>query len=409
MKAVRLLAAIALTCTAVRSVAAQTTGIDDGGPDPKTVRVRIGPLWMNPRIELKNMGIDTNVFNEPDDANPKRDFTFTVTPTTDAWLRVGRSWFKFVIAEDLVWFQTYANQRSANAHYDLSWRLPLNRLVVTLSPTYLSSTDRPGFEIDARVHHTEWGGKGEVGVRALSKTTFGITGAYKKVTFDTGALFEGASLSQELNRTETIGGIAITHQLTPLTRLSFTGEQERDRFLNSPLRDSDSTRLDGSVSFDPHALLKGGASVGYRAFKPTDPSLSSYDGLVASGDVSYTLLGATRMQLQFKRDVDYSFDANQPYYLETGVNGSIAQQIFGPVDAIARAGTATLAYRHRAGVVVPFPDRVDYNHTYGGGIGYHFSSGLRVGFNVDHYNRISDVAERRYNGLRYGATATYDF
>ena len=32
---------------------------------------------------------------------------------------------------------------------------------------------------------------------------------------------------------------------------------------------------------------------------------------------------------------------------------------------------------------------------------------LRIGFNVDHYERTSDVALRAYDGLRYGAVATY--
>lgn len=364
---------------------------------------------MNPRLELKNIGVDTNVFNEPEDANPKEDFTFTLTPAIDAWVRMGRSWFKFTIAEDLVWFQTYTEERSANAHYDLSWRLPLNRIAITLSPMFVSTNDRPGYEIDERAHHTEWGGKGAIDVRAFPKTSFGITGSYKKVTFDDAAIFEGASLSEQLNRTESTAGVAVIHQLTPLTRLTFNVDREQDRFSNSPLRDSDSTRGGASVSFDPHALLKGGASVGYRDFKPTDPTLAGYHGLVAAGDLSYTLLDSTRFQVQFTRDVQYSFDVNQPYYLQTGVNGSIAQQIFGPIDAIARAGTTKLAYQDRAGVTVAVPNRVDYNHTYGGGIGYHFSSGLRVGFNIDYYNRITDITQRRYNGLKYGASATYDF
>jgi putative beta-barrel porin BBP2 len=410
LKFVRGLGVLALTTSAFASTAAaQGTGVDEGGPDPQTVRVRLGPLWMNPRIELKNMGVDTNVFNEPEDANPKRDFTFTLTPTTDAWIRVGRSWFKFTIAEDLVWFQKYTDQRSANEHDELSWRLPLNRIAVTLSPTYLRTNDRPGFEIDARVRHTEWGGQGQVDVRAFPKTSFGVTGRYKKVSFDDSAVFLGANLGEQLNRTESAAGFAITHQLTPLTKIAFNAEQERDRFADSPLRDADSTRGAVSVSFDPHALLKGGATIGIRDFRPIDSSLGGYTGLVAVGDLSYTLLDSTRFQVQFRRDVQYSYDINQPYYLETGVNGSIAQQIFGPIDAIARAGTAKLAYRDRVGAAVAVSNRVDYNHTYGGGVGYHFSDGMRVGFNIDYYNRITDVTERRYNGLRYGATATYDF
>ena len=62
--------------------AGQPTG--DGGPDPATVRVRMGPLWMNPSISLPNMGIDTNVFNEPPSAMPAKDFTMTVAPKAAA-------------------------------------------------------------------------------------------------------------------------------------------------------------------------------------------------------------------------------------------------------------------------------------------------------------------------------------
>ncbi|HXI31274.1 MAG TPA: hypothetical protein VNG89_22710, partial [Vicinamibacterales bacterium] len=36
-------------------------------PDPAKVRVRLGPLWMNPTIALTNIGVDNNVFNEPED------------------------------------------------------------------------------------------------------------------------------------------------------------------------------------------------------------------------------------------------------------------------------------------------------------------------------------------------------
>lgn len=391
------------------SAAAQTTGVPDGGPDPASVRMRVGPLWMAPRLELENFGVDTNVFNEPDDQNPKRDFTFTLTPKMDMWLRMGRSWLRFTIAEDLVWYQQYSSQRSANSHYDLSWRLPLNRLALTVSPTYLSTNERPGFEIDARIHHTEWGGNGSLDVRAFPKTSFGITGSYRDITFDDSAVYEGTNVAHELDRTEATAGVTVSHDLTPLTKVVFSATQERDRFKNGPLRDSDSTSVTGSVAFDPHALLKGGASFGFRDFRPLDSSLGGYRGLIASGDLTYTLLGATRFQVQFGRDVQYSYDVNQPYYLQTGVNGSIAQQIFGPFDAIARAGTARLAYQDRADTLVGVANRVDYNHTYGGGLGYHFSSGLRVGFNVDYFNRITDVQQRRYTGLRYGASTTYDF
>src|SRR5213593_4931260 len=77
-------------------------------------RVHIGPLALTPAISLTNVGIDTNVFNESADAPPKRDFTMTVQPKTDAWLHVGRSLVSGNVTEDLVYYNTYVSERSVN-------------------------------------------------------------------------------------------------------------------------------------------------------------------------------------------------------------------------------------------------------------------------------------------------------
>lgn len=401
------LLAIAALSTSARAQQIGDTG--DGGPDPTTVRVRIGPLWMNPRIEVPNIGIDTNVFDDPADANPKRDFTATVTPTTDIWLRIGRSWLRTNIREDLVWFQKYSSERSVNNSYLVEWRMPLNRLAITLSPNYLNTRERPGYEIDARAKRIEWGGRGLLEVRALSKTFFGVAASYRKVDYDPADEFLGVNLRDELNRTEKIASVTMRQELTPLTTINVAVGQEQDRFKYSPLRDADSTNATLGVSFDPHALLKGSASIGYRDFRPLVSTLPAFTGMTATGDLTYTLLGTTRFQVGFKRDISFSYDIDQPYYLETGFNGSIAQQIFGPLDVVGRFGASQLAYRDRTGAVVAVADRVDHVHTYGGGIGYHFGGNTRIGFNVDQVHRTSALTQREYDGLRYGTSVTYDF
>ena len=379
------------------------------GPDPASVRVRIGPLWMSPRLELSNLGVDTNVFNEPADANPKKDFTATITPSTDLWLRMGRSWFQATIREDLVWFQKYSAERSANNSYRISWRMRLNRLFVSLTPEYISTRARPGFEIDARAKRKEYGGQADVEVRAFSKTGLAVTGSWRKVGFAEEAVFLGINLQSELNRTTTALGVSLRHQVTPLTSISLNVGRTQDRFEFSSLRDSDSTSVSGSVSFDPHALLKGGASFGYRDFQPLSPGLPGYKGATAIGDLSYALLGATRFEVRFRRDVNYSYDVNQPYYIESGVSGSIAQQVYGPVDVVGRLGASRLAYRDRANATIAVRDRTDHVRGYGGGVGVHMGRDLRLGFNVDHEHRSSDVASREYNGLKYGLAVTYGF
>jgi hypothetical protein len=291
----------------------------------------------------------------------------------------------------------------------MNWRVRLNRLYVTVSPDYLKTRARPGFEIDARAPRTEYGARGDVEVRTFAKTFLAVNGGWRKIDFDEGETFQGSDLQNELNRTLTTAGISLRHQLTPLTTLAFNVERSQDRFELSPLRDSDSTGISGGVTFDPHALLKGNAIFGYRDFQPLSPDVPGYQGATALGSLSYILLGMTRFSVEFKRDVNYSYDVNQPYYLETGINGTVQQQVFGPFDVLARVGASRLAYRDRAGADVEVPNRVDRVRGYGGGLGYHLGRDLRLGFNIDQQHRVSDVSQREYDGLRYGMSVTYGY
>jgi Putative beta-barrel porin 2 len=177
----------------------------------------------------------------------------------------------------------------------------------------------------------------------------------------------------------------------------------------SSLRDSNSTLLGATVTFDPFALIKGKATVGFRTFTPEDPDIPRYQGSTAAVDLAYTLYGTTRFTVKFDRDIQYSYDINQPYYLQTGVDFSVAQQIFGPVDVVGRVGTEHLVYSNRRGAAIAVPDRIDVIHVFGGGLGYRLGKELRLGFNIDSSRRISDVESRPYEGLKYGTALTYAF
>jgi hypothetical protein len=381
----------------------------DGEPDPSRVRLRIGPLLVNPTVSITNIGVDNNVFNEPSDRTPKRDFTMTITPATEYWLRFGVSWITGTIKEDLLWYQDYATERAANTSYALNWRVPLNRVVIRSGLSFLNTRERPGFEIDARAARHELDVNGSLEVRALSKTSLIVNGARLRVDFDDAARYFDANLHTELNRVSTTVGGALKFQVSTLTAISLNVSRIQDRFDFSPLRDSNSTAGTVMVTFDPAALIKGSASFGYRDFKPLSPGVDAYQGTTASANLTYTLLGSTRVTVGGTRDVQYSFDVDQPYYLLSGVDLSVAQQVFGPFDVVGRFGRQKLAYRDRTGANLQPPDRVDFVHSYGGGVGYHIGKELRLGVNLDKYRRISDVPGRQYDDLRIGSSLTYGF
>ena len=378
-------------------------------PDPARVRVRIGPLSMNPTISLTNLGVDQNVFNDPPEKSPKSDFTATITPMTELWLRIGPTWLTGTIKEDIVWYQKYASERSASNAYGLGWRVPLSRMSFKTTLSYAKAKDRPGYEIDTRAARTQVAYGGTADIRALSKTLIGVGIDRRRIAFVEDTFYRGVSLHDEMTYTSTIMSATLRHELTPLTSLALLVSRGTDRFDFSPLRDSDATSAVGTVAFNRFAVIKGGASLGYQAFKPSDPSLPGYTGTTGSADLSYTLLGATRFGINAKRDVQYSYDVAQPYYVQTGFDGSIAQQIFGPFDVVGRLGSHTLAYRDRAGAAPAVSNRIDRIKTYGVGVGFHMGKELRLGFNLDHVKRESDLKDRRYDNLKLGTAITYGF
>jgi hypothetical protein len=386
------------------SLFAQTS---EPGAPPSNVRLHLGPLFLNPTVGLTNIGIDDNVFNQPDSANPQSDFTMTFVPAADVWLRFGPTWIGSSVREDLVYYKTYASERSANTNVRLNWTIPLNRLVLVPGMTYLNTKERPGYEIDTRAHRTELGYNGTVELRVASKTYVGVRGDRRTVDYDQNATFDGTNLHDELNHKSTTGAVTVRYEATPLTSITFDASTEQDRFDLSPDRDSDSTEFHAGFRFDPAALIKGTATFGYRDFRPISGAVPGYKGSTVAVDISYVPEGGTRLTLTVARDVQYSYDVNQPYYLQTGATGSISQQIFGPVDVVGRIGGQRLDYRDRAGAVVPEPGRTDRIMSYGGGVGYHMGQDLRVGFNVDWQQRTSVVDSKQYNNLRYGIAVTY--
>ncbi len=231
-------------------------------PDPELVRLRLGPLLLNPSFSLTNLGVDTNVFNEADVDNPDSDFTLTVTPQTDLWLRMGRTWLAGNIREDLVWYKRFSSERSANSRYALSWLAPLTRVAFSAGTSWLSTRERPGFEIDARSERDEAGVNAAFELRTLSKTYVGLRAERLDIDFATDAEFLGRTLREELNRTQTTAGLRIRHELSPLTNLTLDVARQQDRFDFNPLRDSNSTRIGVGGALDPFARVKGTAEIG---------------------------------------------------------------------------------------------------------------------------------------------------
>lgn len=384
------------------------SALPPGGEDPSAnARVHIGPLGLTPSLALTNLGVDTNVFNTYD--NPQRDFTATLTPQADLWLHLGRGLLSGRVSAGLVYFQRFGSERAINTAGSLRFDLPLNRFRPYVIENYANARQRPNYEIDARSRYHVDATTGGIDFALFGKSLIGLYGRRDRTRYEQDAVFVGTRLADALDRNGRAAGVQIVHELTPFTTIVLRGEREQDRFEVATVKNSDSRRVSLGVELNPAALISGSATIGYRMFEALGPGVPDYNGLTASGDVRYTLLGVSQFSAQFTRDVAYSYymGENTPYYLLTGISGALTQRFVGPFDLVARVGRQNLAYREIASGAALVANRVDHYRTYGGGLGYRASPDLRLGVNVDQEHRTTPVATRAFDGLRVGLAVTY--
>jgi len=368
--------------------------------------VRIGPVAFTPSLVLKNLGWDNNVFSAGED--PKGDFTATAGGLVNWWMRAGNVRFVGSDYVDYVYFATYASERGWNQGHQLRIEYRLNRSRPYVLGSYASLVDRSNYEINTRQRHSEGVLGAGLEVRATSKTQLDFSARQTSYRFPPDAVSGGQSLAQSLNRTGRIGSATIRYLATPLTTLTMLAEFRHEQYDESPERDNDSFRIMPGVQFDPFALIKGSGRVGYLHLSAPSPSIPDYSGVVADVDLSYVLLGRTRFSVGVKRDIQFSYDIAESYYVLTGVSGSVRQGLGMGWDAEARGSNQRLAYQQVLAGVESAAGRVDRVQSYGGGVGYRLGHGTRGGFNIDYYRRLSDYSPG-YSALRYGISATHEF
>ena len=393
-----------IACVAAAGCALATpAGAQTLVPDAvETMPIRVGPLGLQPSIAITNVGNDSNVFNEAD--NPQEDFTATAVPRLVARIRGGRLLVSYGSAAEMVYFRKFTSERSVNTTGDVRLDGNFGRLQPYISGGWMATRARLNSEVDVRSPRTQHTYAAGLRMLLASRTAVVVSARQLGVDFEDGAQFWGVDLSRTLNsRTDTVdAGLQLV--LTPLTTFSMTASFQRDRFDAAPERDSDTLRLLPALQFDPTSLIRGSLAVGYRRFRPLAPELPDYNGLLVQAGLGYTLLARTKFDLEAGRDVQYSFEELEPYYVSTGGRLTVTHQLVGPFDLQAFGGRQTLSYRRRQ---TPAATRRDEVEIYGGGAGYRLRDNLRLGLTWERTRRTSVLDHRTYERRRVYASLTY--
>ncbi len=380
-------------------------------------RLHFGPLYAQPTLQLKELGIDNNVFNTY--GEQLSDFTLTFAPKMDWSVPVAkRALFQATTAADLVWYAQYASERSIDPQLDLSGRVFFRRLTVFAESNYLNTRQRPNQEIDIRARHVDQGFTGGVEMSVTPEFSVRVAGQHLSTRYDATTEYDNTSLQRTLNRDTDGVQVKSLYRLSALTSFGVRFDDLQDRFPMSPARNSDSVRVMPGVEFKPRALISGTAYVGYRQFTPLDPKvLPDFKGLVAQLGLSYTLLGATTFGVTYNRDLTYSYDEFQPFFIDNSVGASVRRALGRKFDVLVSADRHEYEYQDLLNPATPTgpglldaTSRIDTTWNYAASLGYRIGHDGRLGAGVSYWNRESTTRTfRAYDNLRIGTTMTVGF
>jgi hypothetical protein len=405
VRVIRLHTTLLAGCLAI--LASASVGAQTAEPVAATARLHIGPLALDPAIAVRNLGIDTNALNASDD--PDGDFTATITPELREWLRLGRLALSGTSSVDWNYFQKLTSQRSFNGGQEGRADLALGYVGPYALGAVARTRQRPNLEIDARVERTMTAVGGGLVVHAGTNLSVDISQEHRTIDFGR-TEFGDVTLAESLNRSERETRLAARYALTPLTTLLVSAAHRRDRFVHAIVRDTDTVVGMAGLEFKPLALLAGRASVGWRRFTPKGPALPAFRGVVSDVEVTYQIRDVTRLSVAIARDVEYSFELLEPYYVSTNTRVTVVQALGAAWDLVGRAGHTLLDYRQVLEVTGLAPgSRVDEILVVGGGFGRRLASDVRIGIDLDHAARRSSAGGRDYDGMRVGGSVTYGF
>jgi len=392
---------VAVLLAVAIAAGAQTVQSEAGSPEPAGRPITLGSFLMFPAVSLRNVGFDSNVYNAP--ADQREDFTYTVAPYVRTVLPLGDARLVGTGGLWFVFFQKTKEQQSLNGTASGLFEVREGRIRPSLLGGFTRSRERSG-DVDKRALSVSTIGRASVDVGVSGITSLTTWVVREKTDYASGERYLGRDLDQ-LDRETTTFAAGARFDLTPLTSVVAAAALEQARFTVDRFRDADSWKLVPTVSFAEGAILNGQAFAGMRDFRPLTNALPPFRGLIAGGDVRFSVASVTRFELRGNRDLAYSYDQLQPYYLDSGGQATLYQRVVGPVDAIALIGRRV--YRYQTLTAIAVPGRIETMTTWGGGVSFRVddNDNMRFTFTVDRERRVStESALREFERIRaFGA------
>ena len=297
----------------------------------------------------------------------------------------------FQAGNDYVWFQESTSERSNNIQYAMRFNMSASRFKPYIGAEYVRTRVRRSPEIDARARRVDRSVLGGMAFEVSPRTALTASVRLDESNYEEGERFRNVALDDALNRSGRRADAGVRYAITPLTTLSVTAGFEEQKFKESHIRDLKRYTVGPTLEFSPEAAIRGRVVTAFELFKPDDPALSERRGVAYQAMLNWTLFGRTAFDLGAGRNISYSYQDTEPYYLLTNARLVVTQSLPGWFELYGGYDWEHMAYRWRRGAD-PTPgdsDRVDTLAAANGGIGLRLGQTIHLKIGIDKTRRRS--------------------
>jgi hypothetical protein len=355
-----------------------------------------GNVRFAPGMTVREIGWDSNVFDEPDQDGPKSDFVVAVQPDVSAFTRLRFVRISAYAGSELTYYSTYESERSVGHAARARVDLLLSRVRPFFGVGETETRLRPNGEIDTRADRQETELSAGLAFD-LSPYSLVYASAYEWKNVYENAFEDGIDIGRTLTRDSYNYQAGMKTDITPLLSMQLFAAYQEEFFPYDPIRDAASWHANAIFRFAPDAIVSGYVSAQYRDLNPVDPEIEPYRGLLGSASLSYSFLEVGRLSVALTRGLEYSFDNAEAYYLEQSATVAYTHRLVGEIDAQVRGSIASFEYDARR----TLPQHTDTLASYGGSLGYNLRNRTRIALNLEQARRRSPaLPERNYERRR---------
>ena len=364
--------------------------------EPTSGVLSFGPLKVAPGLIVREIGWDSNVFDEPKSASPKEDYVAAFQPDLSMFTRLRFVQVSAYAGSELTYYRTYGSERSVGHAVRGRVDLLFSRLRPFVAGGQTKTRARANGEIDVRANRKDEEFSGGLAFDLSAHSLLYAATARTRNSFED-AFQEGVNLAESMTRQGNDYSGGLRTDITPLLALTMFGGYHEDLFSAVPQRNTESYYGTAQLRFAPEGVINGTAAFTYRDLTPVDPGIRPFRGLLGSVGLTYSLLEVGRLNLGLTRGLEYSFDTAEAYYLENSAMLAYTHRVVGVIDVQVRAARSYFDYSARE-TLIAHKDTLD---TAAGSLGYNLRNRTRVALNYEYSRRRSpQLAVRNYERRR---------